>query len=563
MKFIGKILLTLVLLLVLAIVLLYVLLQTRWAAGQLSQWMSNNSNYRLSLEKIDHAWSEPGRITLTGVRLGQKNQPDALNAAQVNLDLSWRQITEPRFFDRIVLVNGRLNLNPSALNLPIQANTLQLSKMTLSGEADSWAVDGQQVNAGIYPWQPKAGHLLGENTEFQLSAAALSLNGIPAENVLVQGQINNNQLTLSNFGGDLARGQLTGKASRAPDGSWTVDNVRLSNVRLQTSQPLAAFLQDFNQQPKVIVKRFDLIDARLQGKDWAFSDVDLSVKDVTFERGDWQSQDGEVSLNATEMINGNLHIIDPIINLDLSPQGITLRQVSARWEGGLLRTTGNWIRNSHRLQLNKLTVAALEYTLPQNWRQLWIQALPDWLSEVYVGKLMTNRNLIIDISPQFPFQLTALDGFGTDLLLARNHQWGIWSGKLNLNASDATFNKVDVRRPSLALEATDSQVKFTELSAFTKEGLMEATASVDQQPERNFSVTMNGRAVPVNVLETWGWPHLDLQGNANMQLSLQGQMPANVDFQPTLSGKLHVLAADGKQLDQQINKGIVAGAVAP
>ncbi len=563
MKFIGKILLTLLLLLVLAIVLLYVVLQTHWAAGQLSQWMSNNSNYRLSVEKIDHAWSEPGRITLNGVKLGQKNQPDTLNAAQVNLDLSWRQITEPRFFDRIVLVNGRLNLNPSAFNLPIQANTLQLSKMALTGDADSWAVDGQQVNAGIYPWQPKAGHLLGENTEFQLSAALLSINGIPVENVLVQGQINNNQLTLSNFGGDVARGQLTGKASRAPDGSWTVDNVRLSNVRLQTSQSLSVFLQNLHQQPKVVVKRFDLIDARLQGKDWAFSDVDLSVKDVSFEKGDWQSQDGEISLNATEMINGNLHVIDPIINLDLSPQGIAIKQVSARWEGGLLRTTGNWIRDSRRLQLNELTVAALEYTLPQNWRQLWVQSLPDWLSEVYVGKLMTNRNLIIDISPQFPFQLTALDGFGTDLLLARNHQWGIWSGKLNLNASDATFNKVDVRRPSLALEASDSQVKFTEMSAFTKEGLLEATASVDQQPQRNFTVAMNGRAVPVNVLETWGWPHLDLQGNANMQLNLQGQMPANVDFQPTLNGKLHVISADGKQLDQQMSKGIVAGAIAP
>ncbi|MDN5679510.1 MAG: AsmA family protein, partial [Ewingella sp.] len=206
-----------------------------------------------------------------------------------------------------------------------------------------------------------------------------------------------------------------------------------------------------------------------------------------------------------------------------------------------------------------LTVAALEYTLPQNWRQLWLQTLPSWLSEVYVGKLMTNRNLIIDISPQFPFQLTALDGYGSDLLLARNHEWGIWSGKLNLNASDATFNKVDVRRPSLALEAADNQVKITEMSAFTKEGLLEATGNVDQQPQRNFSLNLTGRAVPSNVLENWGWPHLTLEGNANLQLNLQGQLPANVDFKPTLNGKLHALSADGKQIDQQMSQGIVAG----
>lgn len=559
MKFIGKVLLTLVLLLVLAIVLIYVLLQTRWAATQVSQWITGNSNYHLSVGKIDHGWSEPGRIVLNDVTLGAKNQPDELNAAQVNLDLSWRQITDPKFFDRITLINGRLNLNPSALNLPIQANTLQLNKMALVGDVNDWEIDGQKVNAGIYPWQPKAGRVLGENAEFQLSASALTLNGIPAENILVQGQINNNQLTLSNFGGDLARGQLTGKASRAADGSWTIDNVRLSNVRLQTAEPLSVFLQDAHKLPKVSIKRFDLIDARLQGQDWAFSDVDLSVKDVNLQDGDWQSEDGEISLNATEMINGNLHVIDPLVNLDLSPQGIAIRQVSGRWEGGLLRTTGSWTRANKRLQLDELTVAALEYTLPQNWRQLWLQTLPSWLSEVYVGKLMTNRNLIIDISPQFPFQLTALDGYGSDLLLARNHEWGIWSGKLNLNASDATFNKVDVRRPSLALEAADNQVKITELSAFTKEGLLEATGNVDQQPQRNFSVNLTGRAVPSNVLENWGWPHLPLEGNANLQLNLQGQLPANVDFKPTLNGKLHALSADGKQIDQQMNQGIVAG----
>ena len=154
MKFIGKVLLTLVLLLVLAIVLIYVLLQTRWAATQVSQWITGNSNYHLSVGKIDHGWSEPGRIVLNDVTLGAKNQPDALNAAQVNLDLSWRQITDPKFFDRITLINGRLNLNPSALNLPIQANTLQLNKMAYQRYANpllnpfAWGSLIQQISKG-------------------------------------------------------------------------------------------------------------------------------------------------------------------------------------------------------------------------------------------------------------------------------------------------------------------------------------------------------------------------------------------------------------------------------
>jgi len=563
MRFIGKILLTFVLLLVLAIVLVYVLLQTRWAAGKLSTWVTDNSDYRLAVEKVDHDWSTPGRVTLTNVIFGQKNQPETLNAGEVDLDLSWRQITEPRFFDRVVLVNGRLNVSPSAMNLPLQANTLQLSKMALTGNAAGMEIQGQQINAGISPWQPKPHQLLGDKADFQLSAANLTVNGLPTENVLIQGNLNNKILTLGNFGGDLARGQLTGKATQAADGSWNIENLRLSNVRLQTSKSLSEFFDDFQTLPKVTLKRLDLIDARLQGTDWAFSDVDLSVQDVTLEKGDWQSDDGEISLNATDMINGNLHIQDPIINLDLTAQGISIKQATARWERSLLRTTGNWLRANKRLQLDELSVAGLEYTLPQNWRQLWLQPLPDSLAEISIGRLIANRNLIIDIDPQFPFQLTALDGLGNNLLLARNHQWGIWNGKLNLNASEATFNRNDVRRPSITLEASDRQVNISELSAFTKEGLLEATGTVDQQPQRQFSVKMTGRAVPANQLENWGWPHLQLDGNANMQLNLQGQMPANVDYKPTLNGTLQVNGANGQIINQRMLNGLVSGAAAP
>lgn len=156
--------------------------------------------------------------------------------------------------------------------------------MALTGNTAGLDIQGQQINAGISPWQPKPNQLLGDKADFQLSAASLTVNGLPAENVLIQGNINNKNLTLSNFGGDLARGQLTGKATQAADGSWNIENLRLSNVRLQTSKPLSAFFDDFQTLPKVNIQRLDLIDARLQGTDWAFSDVDLSVQDLTLEK---------------------------------------------------------------------------------------------------------------------------------------------------------------------------------------------------------------------------------------------------------------------------------------
>ncbi|QTF10508.1 AsmA family protein [Brenneria izadpanahii] len=558
MRFIGKLLLTILLLALLALVILYVLLQTTWASGRISNWVNQNTDYQVSLGKIDHDWSEPDHILLKEVIFGHKNQPPTLTAKQISAGLSARQITEPRHFSSLELEGGSLNLSPTAATLPIEADVLQLRTMALQTQDDNWNLNGQQVNGGITPWRPEEGYLLGKQGHFQLSARSLRLNDVPASQVLVQGEINQNQLTLSNFGADVAQGQLTGNASRAEDGSWQIGNLRLSKVRLQTPRTIQEFWQPITTLPSVSVSRFDLIDARIEGPGWAFIDLDVTLQNVTFKQDDWQSDGGELAFNATDIVNGNMHLIDPIVNLALSPDGVEIKQFTTRWEGGLLRTNGNWQRSDHRLQLNEFVVAGMEYTLPSDWLQRWQTTLPNWLAEVDIKKFTANRNLLIDINPDFPFQLTALDGYGSDLLLARNHQWGVWGGSLNLNASDATFNKVDVRRPSLALTANDSQISFTDLSAFTQNGLLEAKATIAQSPSRAFSITMTGRSVPSDVLTRWGWPaEIAPSDNTNLQLQLSGQLAANTPLKPTLNGSLQGVGHDGQPIRQQIQQGAV------
>lgn len=556
MKFLGKVLLTVLLLLVLSIVLCYVLLQTSWAAGWLSRWVSDNSEYRLSLGKIDHSWSQPGQVSFSDVTLGRANQPPFLAAQQALFGLSWRQLTEPRHFLSLNLQNGRLILSNSQSPLPLQADTLQLTNMALDttlepkNSAAQWKIAGQQVTGGLVPWLPQPGNSLGENAQFQFSAGSLTINGITAQQLYLQGSIQKNALTLTNFGADIAQGELTGNASQAADGSWLVDRLRLSNIRLQTLASVNDVWNTFLQLPPITLKRFDLIDARVEGKNWAFNDLDLTLKNITFKQGDWQTEDGELSFNAGDIIKGNIHLIDPIATFALSPAGVTINQFSTRWQDGLLRTQGNWARNTHRLQLDELTLVALVYTLPADWKQQWQQTLPNWLSEVYVGKLSANRNLLIDINPDFPFQITSLDAAGTNLLLAKNHQWGVWSGSLMLNAGNATFNKNDVRRPSLALNANEQQITFSDLSAFTKEGLLEATASIDQTPARALSLALTGRSVNLDILQNWGWPALPLHGLGNLKLQIKGSLAADTLLKPTVSGSLQATDSNGQQVNQ-------------
>lgn len=562
MKFIGKLLISILLILLLITILIYVLLQTSWAAGWIGKLVTQHSDFNLSLSRIDHSWAEPAEIRVNDIVFGQKGRPPILVAKQMITGLSAGQLTAPYQFYRIQLQDGTLNL---AASLPISklgADVLQLNDMALQSPQGDWHLNGQQVNAGITPWKPQPGFPLGSNASFQLSARSLSLNGILAENVLVQGEINNRQLKLENLGADLSQGELTGNARRDANGDWQVDNLRLSNVRMQTDKSLNDFLQQIFQVPKIAIRRFDLIDARMEGKNWAFSDLDMTLRNITFQNGDWSADDGSIAFNANDLIDGAVHLNDPIADLAFSPQGIDIRQFSGRWQGGLMRTSGRWLRDGQQLQLDEFMVAGLEYTLPINWRETWQQPLPAWLAQITIDKFTANRNLLIDINPAFPFQITALEGYGKQLELARDHQWGIWAGSLNLNGSDATFNKIDVRRPSLALTADPQKINVTDVSAFAGDGLLEANALMGQQPARNFSLNMTGKAVPLNVIEHWGWPSMPLTGNGNMQLTLTGQLDARLPLKPTLNGKLQALNASGQTLNQTMANGQLTGAPA-
>ena len=560
MKFIGKLLVYLLIALLVVVLAFYILLQTRWGASQVSSWITVNTDYELSFDLMDHRFSSPSHIILENVTFGRDGKPATLVAKKVDIGLSSRQVTDPLHMDTITLFDGTLNLSPQTAPLPFQADRLQLNNMAFNSPNTEWDLSAQKVTGGVSPWQPEAGNVLGKNAQIQMSAGSLTLNGVPASNVLIQGQLNGKEVVLNTIGADMARGSLTGSALRNADGSWVIDSMRLNEIRLQSDKSLLDFFTPITTLPSLQIGRLEVTDARLQGPDWAVTDLDLSLRNLTLSKGDWQSQDGRLSMNASEFIYGSLHLFDPIMNAEFSPQGIALRQLTSRWEGGMVRTSGNWLRDGKALVLDDAAIAGLEYTLPENWKTLWMEQLPQWLDSVKLNKFSLSRNLVIDIDPTFPWQITSLDGYGANLQIAKDRQWGVWGGSATLNGAAATFNRVDVRRPSLALNANAATVNITDLSAFTEKGILEATATVSQLPQRQTTVSLNGRGVPLNVVQQWGWPALPITGDGNIQLTASGSVQASAPLKPTVNGKLSAVNMDKQQVQQTMTGGVVSTA---
>ncbi|EBV8457346.1 AsmA family protein [Salmonella enterica] len=559
MKLIGRLLLYVLIACLVVIFGFYFLLQTRWGADHISNWVSENSGYHLTFDVMDHRFSAPSHLLLENVTFGRDGQPATLVAKTVDIGLSIRQLTAPLHVDTILLQDGTLNISVQTAPFPFEADHLQLRNMALNSPGSEWRLSAQRVNGGVMPWHPEAGRVLGNKAQIQLSAGSLTLNDVPATNVLIEGSIDHNQVMLNTVGADMARGALTGVARRNADGSWVVENLRLNDIRLQSDKSLSEFFAPLTTVPSLQIGRLEVTDSSLQGPDWAVTDLDLSLRNLTLRKEDWQSQEGKLSMNASEFIYGSLHLLDPILNAEFSPQGVALRQFTTRWEGGMVRTSGAWLRESKALILDDTAIAGLEYTLPENWKQLWMKPLPDWLNSLTLKKFSASRNLVIDIDPAFPWQITALDGYGANLELVQHHQWGVWSGNATLNAAAATFNRVDVRRPSLSLTANASTVNISDLSAFTGKGILEATASVSQLPQRQTQISLNGRGVPMDVLQQWGWPALPIAGDGNIQLTASGNIQADAPLKPTVNGQLHAVNAQKQQITQTMQAGVVSG----
>ncbi|QGU13196.1 AsmA family protein [Leclercia sp. 119287] len=563
MKFIGKLLVGILAVVLIAILALYILVQTRWGAAQVSSWITVNTDYELNFDLMDHRFSSPTHLVLKNVTFGRDGQPATLVAKMVDIGVSSRQLTDPLHMDTITLFDGTLNLSPQTAPLPFQADRLLLNNMAFNSPNTAWDLSAQKVTGGVRPWDPEAGNVLGKKANIQISAGSLTLNGVPASNVLIEGELTDKEVILTTIGADMARGSLTGTARRDANGGWKVDNMRLNDIRLQSDKSLSDFFAPITTLPSLQIGRLDVTDARLQGPDWAVTDLDLSLRNLTLSQGDWQSEDGRLSMNASEYIYGSVHLFDPILNAEFSPQGIALRQFTSRWEGGMVRTSGNWLRSGKALVLDDVAVAGLEYTLPENWKTQWMETLPEWLHSVTLRKFGLSRNLVIDVDTAFPWQITALDGYGTNLQLAKDRQWGVWAGTATLNGAAATFNRVDVRRPSLSLTANASTIAINELSAFTEKGILEAKASVSQTPVRQTTINLTGRGVPLNVIQQWGWPALPVTGDGNIQLNASGNVQKDSPLKPTVNGRLSAINMDKQQVTQTMTGGAVSTVETP
>ncbi|WP_294909510.1 AsmA family protein [Tatumella sp. UBA2305] len=554
MKFIGKFFLILLLILLLLLVAAWFALKSTWGAGTLSRWISDDTAYHLSIGRIRHSLSSPLVVTLEDFTFGNDGQPAMVVASKVTLGLSLLQFSDPSHFDSLQLSDGEIdlgNIRPGT-GFPLQANHLYLNNINVVQPDVSNSYQANETTAEITPWKPSQSQMLGNNYSFHIGIGQLMLGQQHLANISARGSVSPQKLMLDNVNGDAERGTFSGSAIREAD-RWQIRQLSLQNTRFQTSKSLPellAPLEQHNIQPGQV----SVSHATIVGPEWAVTDLNLQLDNPQIPDSTLLVGGGKLSLQASDFVWGTQEFTQPQVAIEQTAQGLNISKFTTHWVNGTVTANGMWSSENRQLAVDNLSLTGLEYTLPEDWRQFWQASLPDWLDSVLIRNFTINNSLVIDINPDFPFQMTALHASGNQLLLAQNHQWGIWSGDSEWQAAEATFNRQDIRAPWLKLHADARGISINDFKMLVNKGPMVGSAQISQQPSRNFSVNLRGQSVPVNMFAGWGWPVTSVTGQGNLTLNATGSIQAGKPLAPTVNGSLSI-ATDAGTVQQTMQNG--------
>lgn len=522
MKLLVKLLLSLVVLLIVLVSLGYATLRSHWGIATACRWISDATPYHLSIERLSHDWSHPLTFTMDKVTFGEDGQPALLIAGRLSLSFTPRQFFNPTHFSQITVQQGTLilsNLTPDA-TLPISANRLALQEVKLLNPYPTNCLTATRINGILSPWVPSQQAVLGKRFRFTFTAEGVHVAHQQFDKLVAQGDKDLHRLNVTKLSGEVDRGTFEGQLTRSEEGQWSIPRLQLNNIRFQTDKRLAD-LMGINNAPQVTIQDLALNHLSIVGPDWVINDLNINGQNLT----NHAMFAGYLTADAESIILGIEEWSQPHLKLTATQGNITLDQFDAGWAKGTVSAQGQWQSKTGAINVDKLSLSNIRYTLPAGWRQFLTTPLPQAIRSITLHNVNVDNGLFIDINPDYPFQMTATHITGTELKIAQQHQWGLWAGNAEYYAAAATFNRQDVRALWYKLNVTQDRLSIEDIKGLVQEGPVVGRLDISQAPTHPFELSLRGEKVPYGAFTQWFWPQ-PLSGQGNFTLQLKGNLPS-------------------------------------
>ncbi|MEQ4779825.1 AsmA family protein [Providencia huaxiensis] len=562
MKWLIKLTTYALLLLLLLFIFTYIGLQTRWGASYSSQFLSKFTDYDIDVGIMGHEFSNPGEFIFQDVKLANKNSDLSLDSRQIVLDVNWRNLFSSTAIKRLVITQGTLSttVTPDTILLPISANILQFenSQITLKKDNDTVQVTG--FTGGITPWKPDENSPFGYG-DFRFTANQLKFNDLSFKNVAITGKLQQQGTEISQASAYLNNGYIAGAGKVLKDGAIAVDSLTMNKVGWENKVDFDSLFDAITSEKSLQIKKVELTNIDIQGKDWALSGLSTEIDQLSFVRGSWTSSESNIRFNVDQFVVKDQQLSTLIGDLKINGDSLNINKLSGYYNKGVFNLSGSWQRNDRILTIDEGKLAGILYTLPENWLSFFAEPTPPWLSGLSIKKFTLSQSLLMNIQPQFPFELTALSGNIENIDLIKQKQWGIWSGKATFTADSGTINQVLVRRPFIEVRQSGKSSAAASLTVSTDKGISKVGLLVKQEPKKvPFLLRASGSNIDLVDLNQWGWAGFPAQVIGDFDATLQGDLLAP-SVEKSLNGELMAVPLQGKRLFRTVVNGVVTSSV--
>ncbi|WP_318451966.1 AsmA family protein [Photobacterium leiognathi] len=541
MRWIAKVIVTLLLLCGLSLAALIALLQTRHATPIINHALALVSDYQLTDTDIQFDIQRPLEVTLHNPTLTE-NQTQLLSAKRITLSLSPRSFALKQTIFANVVING-IEINAQQLSAfkhlsdisidRLAINDLNLNTANMTIKHAQLQLDNWQYRSTNLPWWKQF------DGAFQLSAPEMTWHHLNLKNVLLNGQKAQQQWQLSGYSGQWQTASINGQASYDERSQQlTLDQITITQLHLQQSQPLPAWEQwiiDATPIEHIVIKRADMLDTSIEQSTWAADNINLSLENWSWPQSYWEQDDAYLSVSATNAKWQDIVFEQPIIDLHFTPELITSQGISAQLLSGYMRVDG--ALSPDAIKLKALTLSGLKGLLPPHWREKAL-ALVSKLSTFTIDDVDINNLQLTSTDTTLPFQLAGINIEGKNTVLKQNQKWGLWQGDIHASLGFASINQIIFTDPIAEMSSHNGDWKINKLVLPFTDGMLSADGEIRLAAKgKPWQLSVTNDSVPANVIYRWLRLPLPLNGAIDGTMKAHGLADNQRSFNYSLSGQ--------------------------
>ncbi|NLS14463.1 AsmA family protein [Vibrio sp. SM6] len=331
--------------------------------------------------------------------------------------------------------------------------------------------------------------------------------------------------------------QFSGQAEQYPSG-WSLVNVTVEGLQL-TQSPPAPLTHPAWQWLLAHVSHINSLDILRSDISWQaqnWRNLNLSVENIALPLRLWQQSNASLSFTADSLSVDEQMWVEPRAHLTLNEETLTLHDMAANWQQGLISTQG--LITPTRIHLDDLTISNVQWTLDKHQSAL---ELPEFLahySDWHFDNLAIKHSQLIQLADKPYWQVSGLNVTASDLTLKQAGKWGMWQGRAELSAANASFDQLLTHQPLITMESERGLWRITRAFAPLELGYVDMTAEWNlAKLSRPWQLNLNVEGLPVASLLSLPYP-LSIESLSSGSVDLQGLGGDWNMLSHTLSGEI-------------------------